>query len=537
MQKQNIQESHHKYFQINCEEITNKFDLDLSVFESKNSFDLIIEFSIPIIAFRNHDYTWVDLNIDRIANSLSPKIIKLENGFFVQANINQGIWEINKKNPNKLFWRFNPDFSNPLTAYQNLNNKKIIVKANSDLKFIENPALLFSNINAIEISRSKIPFSAIACFTDHCDFDTLDLVIKQREFFKENSIKITKGFFLNHFSKRNDTISWQNESDELKKWMSDGHELAYHSLSQSIKSKGESSRDFDNFKPPFANIPVWIDHGYQPYNFSLFQKENFDEKYYGNKIKEKNIQILWNYIDSGTATSGVINQLNTEQFTLKYFWNGIKNKTFNKKIALVVKNTIIHFYNNEKLTQNYSQLATSYKKANKSKSIPLFFNFLKQIFKVALPLLKVLLFWKISKNKTYRLAKYSPIFFEHIIGKQKFVIFQTIELLDFKNGFNKDSINSLIKESGLFIGHTYFAVPMEYHDGRVFDKNGEINKEVAENFNYLGNKIRENFIWNPTLNELILYFNNSKKIQFDISIDGKIIVKNNTFLHSREILN
>ena len=87
---------------------------------------------------------------------------------------------------------------------------------------------------------------------------------------KVSGISITKGFFLNHFSKRSDNASWQNESDEFKKWVADGHELAYHSLSQSIKSKEESVTDFVNFKS-VANTVTWIDHGYQPYNFSLIE--------------------------------------------------------------------------------------------------------------------------------------------------------------------------------------------------------------------------------------------------------------------------
>ena len=81
------------------------------------------------------------------------------------------------------------------------------------------------------MSRSIKSFSAIACFTDHCDFDTLSNLQLQRTFFKEKDIKVTKGFFLNHFSKRQDNASYERDKMELDLWINDGHELCYHSLS------------------------------------------------------------------------------------------------------------------------------------------------------------------------------------------------------------------------------------------------------------------------------------------------------------------
>ena len=92
-------------------------------------------------------------------------------------------------------------------------------------------ALLFSKKSGVEFSRSKIPFSAVACFTDHCDFDTLQNLKIQRELFKTCNIKITKGFFLNNYSKR-ENASYEENKEELDFWKKYGHELAYHSLSQ-----------------------------------------------------------------------------------------------------------------------------------------------------------------------------------------------------------------------------------------------------------------------------------------------------------------
>ena len=153
---------------------------ELDQFES---FDLQFTFNDEIVKFRNHDYTWVEiLKDDLIANQFVPKIIQLKNGFFIQANINFGVWEIKSNNNKTLLWRFNPENSNSFTSFSK-NADKSITQARTINKFPVLPQLLFTKGSTIEFSRSKIPFTAITCFTDHCDFDTPENLEIQRLFF------------------------------------------------------------------------------------------------------------------------------------------------------------------------------------------------------------------------------------------------------------------------------------------------------------------------------------------------------------------
>ncbi len=522
---------------VNCETQlkNNMLIINCSkMIETTYHFTIEIVFSETISAFRNHNYEWTTVNENLIANSFSPKIIKLSNGFYIQANTNQGIWEVQKKHPTTLFWRFNPEHSNPLAKYSHPNNQKTIAIANPSFDNFITPALLFSEKGAVELSRSKIPFVATACFTDHCDFDTVASLKKQREFFKKNSIILTKGFFLNHFSKRADNASWENDKVELQNWVADGHELCYHSLSQSIKNKDESNSDFFNFSPPLS-ITTWIDHGYQPYNLSLYQKEGMEETTFASNLSDKNITLLWNYIDSGTATSGVLNQMNPNNFTLQSFYKGIKNKSFKKRISLLIKNCIVHFYADEKLIKKYTQLASSFKKVMISKSVKALFSFVGNCFSVSVPLLKLVLFWHRFKSKTYPLANYQTLLFEHTIGDKKFIIFQTLEFLDFVTALEKKSVDNFVNEKGMFVGHTYFSVPMEYHDGRIFTNSGDVSPLVAENFQYLGQLIKRNKIWNPTVKDLVAFWQDFMKVEFEISENGAIIIKNQTTVPHRNI--
>lgn len=503
--------------------------------ENYNSFDLEIVFSVPIVSFRNHDYQWVDINQNRIANSFCPKIIQLENGTFVQANVNHGIWEIDAKQKSVLLWRFNPELAHPITQYSGEINTKKIISAQTKHHFNVPLALLFSKSNAVELSRSAIPFSAIACFTDHCDYDTADNLKIQREFFKKINIKTTKGFFVNHFSKREDNSSYENDAAELQLWENDQHEMCYHSLTQSIREKREALSEFEQFQPPFPKTSVWIDHGFQPYNFTLFENNEIPKSYYESVLLTKGIKVLWNYIDAGNATIGTINQLDSNQFTLGNYYRSIQNLPFSKRMVLLVKNIIFHYDNDEFRVRNYIDALAFAKAVVKKKQMGAVFGLIRNVVPVIMMLLKVLFQWNSAKNKTFKMAKYSPIFFQHKISEKEFYVFQTIEMVDFKRALCKENIDLLVKQSGLFIAHTYFSVNMNHYSGKLINSDQTLNAEVVTNFKHLSEKIEQKSIWNPTLSQLLQHFKDFQSVVFDVDEKGVIFTENNFSLPLRNL--
>jgi hypothetical protein len=513
----------------------SKVVIDLSGIAMKvDAFDLAITLSQTISAVRNHDYTWITPERDILAGPFGPKVIRLADGSFIQANLNIGFWEVRKNAPNVLHWRFYPADSAPLAVYKGEHNERSIEQAKTDYQFAENPALLFSD-EAFEFSRSPIPFSAIACFTDHCDFDTAGNLKVQREFFKELGVKVTKGFFLNDYSKR-ENASFETDADELTQWRTDGHELAYHSLSQSIKPTAESLEDFFSFTPPFPDLPTYIDHGYQPYNFSLFRENKITSADYEKTLIEKNITTLWNYVDSGTATTGVINQLNSSDFTLSRFMKGNADLGFAKKISLVVKNIMFHYYSDEKIILSYKKTASGFKKVFYQKKLGGILQLVKNFVGLSIPILKVFVNWRSCKNQPFRLARYTPLLFRHIISGREFYIFQTLEMVDFKKALDRQNIDRLIAEKGVFIAHTYFSVPMQYHAGRLLKTQDEVDERVAGNFRYLAGKIKSGELWNPTVNELVSFLAKFEKIILDQDSEGTIIVKNNEDIPYRKVV-
>ncbi|HQA73822.1 hypothetical protein [Flavobacterium sp.] len=511
--------------------------LDVAFFEKKlliplqnqkvsecNTFDIEITFKDEINFFRNHNYQWIKCDRELVASLFTPKIIKLNNGFFVQPNIQSGIWEFNPKFKNKIRWRFNPEHAASITKYTGKKNEKIVQPVTANFDFSVELALLFSDKNAVEFSRSPIPFSAIACFTDHCDFDTQENLELQRVFFEQNNIKITKGFFLNHFSKRNENASFENNSTELLKWQKAGHELCYHSLSQSLKHNKESFEDFESFQPPIEVVPTWIDHGYQPYNFSFFENLGFEQEKFAAILNKNKITTLWNYIDSGTATLGVLNQLNSNDFTLKSYFAGIQDLKFKDKMALKIKIILFHFYGDRETIYNFNRVKRIIKLKQYSKICLFTINLTIVFFKI----IKVFLFWNSTKSKPFKLAKYLPLVFKHRFQNSTFNIFQTVKIIDFRKALNKRNIDKLVNEKGIFIAHTYFSDSMKHHNGKLFKTPTTIDESVAQNFSYLSKKINEKTIWNPTLNELVLFLNKFEAIKLDVDKSGNII----NLLHS-----
>ena len=96
--------------------------------------------------------------------------------------------------------------------------------------------------------------------------------------------------------------------------------------------------------------------------------------------------------------------------------------------------------------------------------------------------------------------------------------------MDYKLGLSQSNLDLLIKENGLFIAHTYFSAPLNYHHGKLFENQNEIDKQVAMNFNYLSQKIISNDIWNPTLKELVTYLKKLRIVSFECNDMGELLI-------------
>lgn len=506
---------------VSDENTSINFVLNFNETVFSGDLKLLITFKNPIKSWRNHDYTWVQANRRLISDVFSPKILILQNGSKVVASKTLGVWVFNPTRPNCLEWILNSPDIHPQIQYVHGNQKKYI---HSSIPFGKKLSLglLCTTGNALEFSRSKIPFSAILSFTNHCDFDTLLLLKSQRTFLKQHNIKVTKGFFLNHFSKRADNASFERDSDELEKWIDDGHELAYHSLSQSIKNDTESMEDFKNFIPPNPFIHTWIDHGYQPYNFTL--KDACLTDNWTSNLESKKIRNLWTYLDSGIAVKGIINQLNPGHFTMNRVLKSFQLSKPIRFLPFFFRSLFFYHNTNQNLQSEFKQFTSHVKSVIFHRKISrsrLLFQSLLKLFKVISSLFSN---WNYQKNEPFQSASFGVAFFKVTIDGVNFNLFQTVEMTDFETSLSPKNIDLLISESGLCIAHTYFSVPMKYHYGKIFDNRGKVRKQVSRNFEYLGSEISKNKIWNPSLNELVEWFDELRGICFTLDGSGNVVL-------------
>ena len=176
---------------------------------------------------------------------------------------------------------------------------------------------------------------------------------------------------------------------------------------------------------------------------TIFNYKNYERisNHYGSSLKNNGIDTFWNYLDSGTAVKGVINQLNPNQFTLDSYYKGIKHLKFKEQIPMFIKNVIFHYYNTDDSLRLYRGIAKYFKTITQRKSLKKHLKIVISLFKLLRLLIPILLFWKTKKSRVYPLARYTPVIFNQDILQDTFTVFQTIEMIDFKLGLNQTNID------------------------------------------------------------------------------------------------
>jgi hypothetical protein len=492
-----------------------------------------ISFDQKILAWRNFDYTWTDCSKDRFSNYYSPKILKLEDGTKVVGGITEGIWHFEKNHPEKLTWSIVEPWATPVFQYGEKNIRNFV---NTPRLFSDKLTLRVYNTknNVEEWSRSPLPFAGTICFTDHCDFDTLGLLKKQREVFKNNNIKVTKGIFQYHYSKRGDNCSLDKpeELEEYKKWVEDGHQLAYHSITQTKKPGSEPFEDFEKFGLTIADTDTWIDHGYQPYNFTQIANNpsKFNEERWIRHIKNKGVNCLWSYLDSGETARGIINQLNPESFRYEKLYNSVSKASMKVKVSERIRLFLFYFTNEDKLLK-YRNLSSNIKNFAKAKNIMHVFSMMKLLPALSGSISNALAPGSEIRNAIPRFSKWCPALFKIKVGTpDEITFFQTVAVKDYPGTFSEENLSTLMKEGGLCIAHTYFAFLENHHQGRMFkDKQGNMSNDVVNTFQQIGSKISSGEIWNPTFSELAKYYDLFRFLEYEFNeSDGSLKLKSNS---------
>lgn len=490
--------------------------------------------SIPSY-WRGSDYRWKPISTKYLtANYHSPKVLKFSNENFLAALQTTGCWEwIHAKNI--LRWHLIHPSLAPTSVYTNADKRLSINSQTVFFGTFYKLGLFFGEGKVPEFARSPKGFIPTVCFTDHCDFDTQVLLEAQRKFFNKAGIKTTKGFFLNTFSHKGDFAAYDQPTGkaEFQAWQADGHELAYHGLSRSFRD--ESWNEFENFATPdgLNQVTTYIDHGYLEYNLSKQKPENFDS--WCLHMYSKGIKFIWNYMDVIEGNADSNNQMSILDFSISKisgatsFHNDQKlpnNKSRNFKTWLAYGTT-------EALDKEVKFFRNQLDIRNKSlkNHVLLLKSFIKVLAKSSNPII-----WKrniLERDKPFYFAEFSPIFFKAINQSQTDLLaFQTISVKDIESVFSALSLQKLKKEYGILIAHTYFAYLGPNHPQRMFlDERGSLNPRSEQSFILLGNEIKANKIWNPTLKEMADFHVRLFALEFEW--DGEKLVPNDQLIPTR----
>ncbi|MDI9538551.1 MAG: hypothetical protein QM223_04025 [Bacteroidota bacterium] len=495
------------------------FEVDAAEGAEVQRLSLIVEFTETLISWRNHDYTWVDTSRKRLAAYYSPKAAVFKSGTKVVASRTDGLWLFDPRRPRSIEWVLEHEDLAPLFDYQEDDSSAF----REPVRALDKPlrlTFLLTKGAIPEFSRSKLPFSAILCFTDHCDFDSLPLLMAQRKLFAKHGIRVTKGVFLYHYSKRDFNTSLERNADEYELWAADGHELCYHSLSQSTRATDEEwEKDFEDFAVDGRSWQTWIDHGFQPYNFTTHKRSGIDADLWAEMMSRAGIRYLWNYLDCGNAGPGMINQADPDTVT----FGAYRRRCFSKpsaKAFMDLFRSYILFFGSEKDQMLYRKLTFFIKIKGWKYGLEGAWGLIRSILFLAKQGVKLLM---TRKDAVPHWQRFTPLFFRERIGGKDFTFFQTLEVHDFIQSFSETNVRQLCDKAGVCLAHTYFADLDKRKEGRIFvNGEGALIPGIDEVFERIAAASTEGKLWIATLAEVGERFDSFRHLVYDIDEKGNI---------------
>jgi hypothetical protein len=87
--------------------------------------------------------------------------------------------------------------------------------------------------------------------------------------------------------------------------------------------------------------------------------------------------------------------------------------------------------------------------------------------------------------------------------------FDAARIVFLSNAYNASALDNLIDETGIHIGHTYLGFYGRKYSDCAFRRDRQdftIQDEFQEFLDYLAVKIRQGIVWNPTMREMIRYY-------------------------------
>mgnify|MGYP001154922530 CR=1 FL=1 len=388
---------------------------------------------------------------------------------------------------------------------------------------------------------------ATIIMTDHSDFDAVD---KLREFlYGQNNdgwinkgLKYTKGVFcfspLPEEQRKSDDLEIGDYKRLIDILYNDGSEVCPHALKHSGQISAEQFQLGLRVLSTYYNPTTWIDHGsYLKYCYS--QNGHLNEDYrLLDTLSNYSYSSLWSYHDINLDPTLSLNFFHKKKYNFLFgiWWILRHILKGNLPFALHYIRSFIYKNIGRSLISEFSKyFITCFRILIRSNAQERrgFITSLKFFFaRLA----------KFSYNKSSAdrilnpkdINRYlSPVFTVDHKSLNNYngglLFFNTVEATHIKDIYTKKSLEKLISERGLHIGHTYILNNLPYLNG-IFDlkrSSVTLSDSWIQFISALSQKVRENKIWNPTMGKFIERVQRILNIDIHIIIGGLLIINNN----------
>lgn len=383
-----------------------------------------------------------------------------------------------------------------------------------------------SPLEEFPIVPGRFPSGLEACFciTDHCDFDSNE---KLELFLNGDSnnigwlgkgLKMTKGVFplASKPWHRKEVASLENKdyNDTIKMLYEDGSEIVPHGLQDSASLEVDVnlfSSTLSRFSAQW-HPKTWIDHG-KFFEYSYLKGGDKNEYSLLSELEKNGIKLLWSYHDISSDSSAGLNLIAPK----------------NSDGLSLTKLFFYHFFTGRFSTALHYIRSFLRKHCNRSRVV--------YILLEVVSLIKAILFNKNAKVRSwqYVLTRIKRLFqslvndgFNQIpysrreeldlspaifpergvpinqVNENDHLLFCTNEVLHICDVYNEKSLNCLIREKGIHIGHTYLLNTIPYLNGLF--KNQDVNITLKPKWSrfvrHFQHKVSTNVLWNPVISEL-----------------------------------
>ena len=521
-----------EYFAGNHIMLKAKILKELSIFSF--NLDIVITNEIKTCFYLNRSYKWIKLLKKDFISGATPLIIRYKDlsGKMYELRSLKGYHSYSiEKNDNGVLITYYLDHA-ALHPKWNYVEEQMVSDAATELSAgfeYQTDFILIetdSPIYEFPVVPGRFPSGLEACFciTDHCDFDSnekLEILLYgdcNNNGWLGKGLKMTKGVFplASKPWHRKEVASLEDKdyNKTIKMLHEDGSEIVPHGIQDSASLEVDHSL-FSSTLSIFTSKwhpGTWIDHG-KFLEYSYLKGGDKNEYLLLEQLEKSGIKLLWSYHDISSDSSAGLNLIAPKSR------DGLS----------ITKSFFCHFFTGRFSTALHYVRSFLRKRCSRSRVV--------YILLELITLIKAILFNKNPKVRTWqyfstgikRLVKSfasdrfnqipysrkeelelaSAIFPEsgvpiNQVKENDSLLFCTNEVQHICDVYNEKSLNNLIREKGIHIGHTYLLNTVPYLNGLFKNQDGNITlKPKWSRFVIaLHHKVSTNVLWNPVVSDL-----------------------------------